>query len=198
MTDSDGGLQTDDDDSPPPQGRTRNSMDETEEQLAQLQLENVELQHLLLHERKSSILNIHKMNVLENELTAYKNRLEAEKYESEANKVLIHQLEQHLDTIPIIPNQIITDIQNEPETITSTHNIQNPASPSPRPPPSDPPPPVPPSKPSNKEINTTSNDILLNLENLDKKHTSSARRSLRRRRASLPSINILPSFKSLK
>eukprot|EP01084_Bolivina_argentea_P081916 148336_1 len=111
MTDSDGGLQTDDDDSPPPQGRTRNSMDETEEQLAQL---------------------------------------------------------------------------------------QNPASPSPRPPPSDPPPPVPPSKPSNKEINTTSNDILLNLENLDKKHTSSARRSLRRRRASLPSINILPSFKSLK
>ena len=85
--------------------------------------------------------------------------------------------------------------------------IQNPASPqplqqqnsaSPRPPPTQPPPPVPPTKPTQKEINNASNNILLNLDDLEKKTNSYSRGRNRRRRASLPSINILPSFKSLK
>ena len=86
-------------------------------------MENNELQKLLLHERKSSILNIHKMNVLENELNVFKNKFEAEKYESEANKAIIAQLEQQL----FMPNSSsTTNIQNEPQNtlIQSTQYTQ--------------------------------------------------------------------------
>ena len=72
-------------------------------------MENKELQNLLLHERKSSILNIHKISSLENELIAFKHKLEAEKYESEAQKAIVLQLEQQLN--------YSNDIQNEPQNI---------------------------------------------------------------------------------
>ena len=72
-------------------------------------MENKELQNLLLHERKSSILNIHKISSLENELIAFKHKLEAEKYESEAQKAINLQLEQQLN--------LSNDIQNQPQNI---------------------------------------------------------------------------------
>merc|ERR1712039_753311 len=93
---------------------------------------------------------------------------------------------------------------DETEESNSQLKIQKPISPlpssesSPRPPPNDPPPPVPPVKPKQKQIEDASNSILLNLGELEANNAKSnySRRN-RRRRASPPSINILPSFKSL-
>ena len=65
---------------------------------------------------------------------------------------------------------------------------------SPRPPPLDRPPPVPSTKPEPQSITETSIGIPLTFD--DSKPSRS--RNRRRRRASLPAMNILPSFKSLK
>lgn len=75
--------------------------------------------------------------------------------------------------------------------------MQPDSSPFPRTPPNEPPPPVPPNKPRQKDINDASNNILLSLDELEKKSNFSRGKN-RRRRASLPGINMLPSFKSLK
>ena len=94
-------------------------------------MENKELQNLLLHERKSSILNIHKISSLENELIAFKHKLEAEKYESEAHKALVLQLEHQLyHPSSASPSSAdILNIQNEPQNIlmmqSSDHQLQS-------------------------------------------------------------------------
>eukprot|EP01084_Bolivina_argentea_P176666 305662_1 len=89
------------------------------------------------------------------------------------------------------------------ETEQQIVQLQTPATPitpresssSPRPPPRQPPPPVPPTKPTKKDINHATNSLLLNL---DEKVNTYSKSKRRRRRASLPTLNILPSFNSLK
>ena len=56
------------------------------------------------------------MTALENELIAYKNKLEAEKYENEAQKALVLQLEEqiHQNDQNNDDNGNNIDIQNEP------------------------------------------------------------------------------------
>ena len=70
-------------------------------------------------------MNIHKISSLENELIAFKHKLEAEKYESEAQKAIVLQLEQQLVNNHDNNNDN-DDIQNEPQNILmqSTHAAQ--------------------------------------------------------------------------
>jgi len=92
-----------------------------------------------------------------------------------------------------------TDHIEQLQTNASPLPLQPQNSASPRPPPNEPPPPVPMRKPTQKEVDSATSNILLTLDDLDKKNSPNySRGRARRRRASLPSINILPSFKSLK
>jgi len=113
--------------------------------------------------------------------------------------------------LPIEPAQARASFDETEQTEHSEHSeshqleqLQSPATPliamekqgsaSPRPPPLDPPPPVPPTKPQPQSITESSIGIPLQFDEAK----PSRSRNRRRRRASLPAMNILPSFKSLK
>ena len=92
-------------------------------------------------------------------------------------------------------------IQSPSQPLTA---MEKQGSASPRPPPLNAPPPIPPTKPEPQSITETSMGIPIQFDSNDSAAASNSNvgskrtRNRRRRRASLPAMNILPSFKSLK